>query len=108
MGRSHRCFSPSRPPRCFLCLVPRYRAIKMNIRLFRWKRALELAVQHKTHVDTVMAYRQKYLQQTGKQERDPRFLKYAGSVEIDWEAIKAKKAQEKEKEARRGKVSSGK
>jgi uncharacterized membrane protein len=30
-----------------------YRAIKMNIRLFRWARALELAVQHRSHVDTV-------------------------------------------------------
>ena len=34
-----------------------YRAIKMNIKLFRWDRALELALQHKTHVDTVLAYR---------------------------------------------------
>lgn len=84
-----------------------YRAIKMNIRLFKWKRALELAVTNKTHVDTVLGYRQKYLQQTGKTERDPKFLQY-GKMEIDWEAIKAKKQQEKEKEARRGKSSSGK
>ena len=31
-----------------------YRAIKLNLRLFNWSRALELAVQHKTHVDTVL------------------------------------------------------
>jgi len=30
-----------------------YRAIKMNIKLFNWDRALELAVSYKTHVDTV-------------------------------------------------------
>lgn len=29
----------------------------MNIKLFRWERALDIAVQHKTHVDTVVAYR---------------------------------------------------
>ena len=68
---------------------------------------LELAIQHKTHADTVLAYRQKYLQQTGKSERDPRFLQYADKVEIDWDAIKAKKQQEKEKEARRSKGGGG-
>ena len=35
-----------------------WRAINMNIRLFKWERALELAAQHKMHVDTVLAYRQ--------------------------------------------------
>ena len=34
-----------------------YRAIKMNIKLYRWERALDIAVQNKTHVDTVIAYR---------------------------------------------------
>lgn len=38
-----------------------YRAIMMNIRLFRWERALDLAVRNKTHVDTVLAYRQRYM-----------------------------------------------
>ncbi len=55
-----------------------YRAIKMHIRLFNWERcglagsgggvrsrlrtcsALDIAIQHKTHIDTVLAYRQKY------------------------------------------------
>ena len=35
-----------------------YRAIKMNIKLFRWERALDLAVKHKTHIDTVVGFRQ--------------------------------------------------
>ena len=30
-----------------------YRAIKLNIRLHRWEDALHLAMQNKTHVDTV-------------------------------------------------------
>ena len=29
-------------------------------------RALELAIKHKTHVDTVLAFRQKYLQEFGQ------------------------------------------
>mmetsp|Transcript_24926 Transcript_24926/g.44327 ORF Transcript_24926/g.44327 Transcript_24926/m.44327 type:complete len:775 (+) Transcript_24926:94-2418(+) len=84
-----------------------YRAIKMNIRLFRWGRALELAVKSRSHVDTVLGYRQKYLDQFGKKETDKRFLQYAESVEIDWEAIQAKKQQEKDDErARAGGLSS--
>jgi len=38
-----------------------YRAIELNIRLFRWKRALQLAVQHSVHIDTVVAFRNQYL-----------------------------------------------
>ena len=34
-----------------------YRAIKKDIKLHRWERVLEIAVQNKTHVDTVIAYR---------------------------------------------------
>ena len=34
-----------------------FRAILLNIHLHRWERALDLAVKHKTHVDTVLAYR---------------------------------------------------
>jgi len=41
-----------------------YRAIKLNLNLYRWARALELAVKYKSHVDTVMGYRQKYLGNT--------------------------------------------
>lgn len=34
-----------------------YRAIKMNVRLFRFGRALDIALKHKKHVDTVLGYR---------------------------------------------------
>ena len=33
---------------------------RMNIRLHRWTDALELALKHQTHVDTVLAYRQQH------------------------------------------------
>lgn len=34
-----------------------YRAAKLNIRLGRWARALEVAMHHRAHVDTVLWYR---------------------------------------------------
>lgn len=37
-------------------------------------RALELAVQYKSHVDTVLGYRQRHLAAFGKSETDARFL----------------------------------
>lgn len=75
-----------------------YRAIKMNLRLFRWTRALELAIEYKTHVDTVLGYRARYLEANDLREQDPRFLQYVEQVECDWSAISAKKALEREKE----------
>uniref|UniRef100_A0A8D0B0J4 Intraflagellar transport protein 80 homolog n=1 Tax=Salvator merianae TaxID=96440 RepID=A0A8D0B0J4_SALMN len=54
-----------------------YQAIQVNINLYNWERALELAVKHKTHVDTVLAYRQKFLDDFGKKETNQRFLQYA-------------------------------
>lgn len=43
-------------------------------------RALELAVKHKTHVDTVLAYRKKYLENFDKEETNKRYLQYAPGV----------------------------
>lgn len=78
-----------------------YRAIKLNIHLFRWERALDLALKYKTHVDTVIGYRGKYLTEWNKTETNAKFIKFSEGVEIDWEKIKAKIAQEKEKERAR-------
>lgn len=50
------------------------------MRLFRWSRALDLAVKHKTHVDTVLGYRGKYLARVGKKETDKRFMQLASQV----------------------------
>ncbi|XP_034085261.1 intraflagellar transport protein 80 homolog isoform X3 [Gymnodraco acuticeps] len=67
-----------------------YQAIRVNIDLFNWERALELAVKHKTHVDTVLAYRGKFLQKFGREETNKRFLQYSEGVEVDWEKVQAK------------------
>uniref|UniRef100_A0A672FX45 Uncharacterized protein n=1 Tax=Salarias fasciatus TaxID=181472 RepID=A0A672FX45_SALFA len=74
-----------------------YQAIQVNIDLFNWERALELAVKHKTHVDTVLAYREKFLQRFGRKETNQRFLQYSEGV-IDWEKIQAKIEMELSKE----------
>ncbi|DBA01488.1 TPA: hypothetical protein N0F65_005607 [Lagenidium giganteum] len=79
-----------------------YRAIKLNIRLFRWDRALDLAIKHTTdagtHVDTVLAYRERFLAANKLQETDKKFLQYSQQVTIDWETISKKKELEREKE----------
>lgn len=75
-----------------------YQAIQVNIDLFNWERALELAVKHKTHVDTVLAYRHKFLQKFGRTETNKRFLQYAEGVDVDWEKIQAKIEMELSKE----------
>lgn len=71
----------------------------MNIKLYRWDRALDLAVKHNTHLDTVVGYRQQYLEQVNKQESNDRFKQYAGEVTVDWEAINQKVEQDKAAEA---------
>merc|ERR1711972_786975 len=77
-----------------------YRAIKMNIRLHRWTDALELALKHQTHVDTVLAYRQQHLQQMKHVETNEQFKQWTQQVEVDWDTVKKKIAMEKEQEVR--------
>jgi len=77
-----------------------YRAIKMNIRLHRWNDALELALKHQTHVDTVLAYRQRHLQQMKHVETNDQFKQWATQVEVDWDTVKKKIAMEKDQELR--------
>jgi len=57
-----------------------YRAIKLNIELFKWNRALDIALKYRTHVDTVCAYRDRFLKQFNKTETDPKFLQYGKEV----------------------------
>ncbi|XP_027958844.1 intraflagellar transport protein 80 homolog isoform X3 [Eumetopias jubatus] len=82
-----------------------YQAIQININLYNWERALELAVKYKTHVDTVLAYRQKFLETFGKQETNKRYLQYAEGLQIDWEKIRAKIEMEITKERERSSTS---
>jgi len=57
-----------------------YRAIKLNVNLFRWDRALNLALTHKTHIDTVVAYRRKYLEAACLDETNSKFIQYMKEV----------------------------
>ncbi|NXG95712.1 IFT80 protein, partial [Loxia leucoptera] len=82
-----------------------YQAIQININLYNWERALELAVKHRTHVDTVLAYRRKFLEDFGKKETNQRFLQYAEGLEVDWNKIKAKIEMEIAKERERAAAS---
>ena len=82
-----------------------YRAIKMNIRLFRWVRALEIAVKNKKHVDIVLAHRKRFLEQCDRTETEAKFIRHEGKVKVDWDAIKARQEEERQKErdrSRRG------
>jgi len=83
-----------------------YRAIKMNIRLFKWTRALEIAVTNKKHVDTVIGYRKRYLESVSREEDVEKFKQFA-ELEVDWVAIKTKIKQDKEQEAMSGRPYEG-
>jgi intraflagellar transport protein 80 len=48
----------------------------MNIKLYRWERALDIAINNKTHVDTVIAYRARFLEQYTKEETFEKFKQY--------------------------------
>lgn len=50
-----------------------YRAIKMNIKMYKWDKAMDIAIAQKTHVDTVIAYRKRFLEQYNKEETNDRF-----------------------------------
>ena len=72
-----------------------FRAIMLNIDLFRWERALALAVKDEQHMDTVLAFRMKYLSTADKEEDKQAFKAYAGKMKkLDFNTIvKAAKAK---------------
>lgn len=76
-----------------------YRAIKLNIKLYRWDKALEIAINNKTHIDTVIAYRQRFLEMQGKEETNEQFKQYASQIEVNWETVKTKIRADKDREA---------
>eukprot|EP00730_Choanoeca_flexa_P000016 TRINITY_DN10005_c0_g2_i2.p1 TRINITY_DN10005_c0_g2~~TRINITY_DN10005_c0_g2_i2.p1 ORF type:complete len:104 (+),score=15.27 TRINITY_DN10005_c0_g2_i2:295-606(+) len=53
-------------------------------------RALSLAVKHKTHVDTVIGLRQRYLKAMDQPETNVKFIEYSSTMEVDWDAIQSK------------------
>ncbi|CCW60819.1 unnamed protein product [Phytomonas sp. EM1] len=78
-----------------------YRCIDMHTQLFNWERALEIAKDRKTHVDTVMARRQRYLEETAKKETITAFKELEGVIKVNWSVIEEKIKQEIIKEAER-------
>lgn len=50
------------------------------------------------HVDTVLGYRLRYLDETGRKENDTKFLKQLSNVEVDWPHIREKIKLDMEKD----------
>lgn len=78
-----------------------YRAIKLNIRLFNWERAMDLALQYKQHGDTVLFYRAQFLRAAQLQETIPRFMQMNESVVVDPVSVRKKVEEERIKESQR-------
>ena len=78
-----------------------YRCIDMNTRLFKGERALEVAKERKTHDDTVLGRRERYLQEVNQKETLASFKELEGKVKIDWAVIDEKVKQEAVKESER-------
>lgn len=70
-----------------------YRAIMINVRTFRWERALQLAQKHKVHVPTVLLERSKYLAKAGKAETDKQFQRCNSEVEVNEAMVKQQEQQ---------------
>jgi intraflagellar transport protein 80 len=72
------------------------RAVELNLRVFDWDRALEIATTHGTHVDTVLFFRGEFLKQTGgKRETKPAFVAAAREVEVIEARVLAKLERER-------------
>ncbi|XP_044766624.1 intraflagellar transport protein 80 homolog [Coccinella septempunctata] len=67
-----------------------FQAIWTNIQLYKWTRALELAIKHKTHLDTVLYLRKQYLDTLGKPENNNQFMSIQENVKYDEEKVKEK------------------
>ena len=78
-----------------------FRAILMNIHLHQWEKALDLSIKHKTHVDTVLAYRIKHLQRCDTEETIDKYNAYMKEVDVDWEKVAQKVESEFQKERER-------
>ena len=80
-----------------------YRAISMHMSLHYWDRALQLAVEQKLHVDTVLAHRAKHLESIGRKETSDKFRQVSGKVTYDWKIVEEKIKEELQKEKQRAK-----
>ncbi|KAL0224020.1 hypothetical protein P9112_003410 [Eukaryota sp. TZLM1-RC] len=89
---------PEKAEKVLLSAGLKFRAIEMHMRIGSWERALELAVSLKSHVDTVLGFRKRYLEQLNMQETSEKFMEFNGKVNIDFTLIEEKVRNEKEKE----------
>ncbi|XP_060517914.1 intraflagellar transport protein 80 homolog [Cylas formicarius] len=71
-----------------------FQAILNHINTHNWTRALDLAIKHKTHIDTVLYFRQKYLKALQKSENNNKYSTLQESITIDPEKIEEKIATE--------------
>lgn len=60
-----------------------FRAIMLNLTTYNFERALQLAIKHRTHVDTVIAFRQRYLARFNKNETSKVFQQYEKQVSFN-------------------------
>ena len=58
-------------------------------------------MQHKTHVDTVIYHRNKYLEHLGRRETNQKFVEVSRGLEVNEEQVLMKVEQEREREAQR-------
>ncbi|XP_014282320.1 intraflagellar transport protein 80 homolog isoform X1 [Halyomorpha halys] len=75
-----------------------FRAIMSNINTHNWERALEIAVRHKTHIDTVLYYREKFMERLEKPETNEKFKELRANVDIIADQVEKKVAKEYEME----------
>ena len=73
----------------------------MNIRTYRWDRALQLAQKHDTHVATVLLERRRHLVKAGKSETNKTFQQGNAEVEINEALVSQQVQQEALNEAAR-------
>lgn len=66
-----------------------FNAIEENLRIFNWDRALSLAIKYKTHIDTCIAYRAKFMSLLSIEENRKKFKQFS-DIEINWEKISIK------------------
>jgi intraflagellar transport protein 80 len=59
---------------------------------------LALARTYNVHLDTVLAYRKRYLETAGLEEINSKFIELSNEVTVDWKSIKDRIKDEKLKE----------
>ncbi|XP_043253953.1 intraflagellar transport protein 80 homolog [Colletes gigas] len=62
-------------------------AIRINLEMYNWNRALELAIRHKKQQEEVLRARKEYLQVINKEETNQSFLAYMATIAKAQEVI---------------------